>query len=118
MINQLRIYRVPRENRVPFLDRFRDHAARIMEERYGFRIQAMWTDDATREGEEDAVRFVYLLAWTDQAEMDRRWADFMMDQEWADIKRATAAQHGTFVIESDDLVLDPAPFSKPIGGAR
>ena len=41
MINQLRIYEIPAENRGPFHDRFRDQATPIFE-RHGFRIQAMW----------------------------------------------------------------------------
>ncbi len=109
MINQLRIYEVPPANRAPFLDRFRDHAARIMG-RHGFRIQAMWTDD--RDGR---VRFVYLLTWADPDEMTQAWAAFMADPEWAEIKVQTSAQHGDFVLGIEDVVLEPVPFSAAIG---
>ncbi|MCE8009155.1 NIPSNAP family protein [Aestuariivita sp.] len=112
MINQLRIYQVPPGNRGPFLDRFRDHAARIMTDRYGFRIQAMWTSDA-----DEALRFVYLLAWNDEDEMADCWAAFMADAEWKDIKAATAAEHGDFVLGIEDLILHPTAFSHPIGEA-
>ena len=110
MINQLRICQVPPGNRGPFLDRFRDHAARIMTERYGFRIQAMWTAEA-----DGTLRFVYLLAWTDEAEMKDRWAAFMGDDEWAQIKADTAARHGDFVLGIEDHVLHPTTFSEAIG---
>lgn len=40
-VHQLRIYEINDENRQAFHDRFRDHAARIME-KYGFDIVAMW----------------------------------------------------------------------------
>ncbi|MEM9735682.1 MAG: NIPSNAP family protein [Pseudomonadota bacterium] len=113
MINQLRIYTVPAANRGPFLDRFRDHAARIMG-RYGFRIQAMWM----AEGEEGSdLKFVYLLAWKDRAEMEAQWAAFMADKEWAEIKRQTGAEHGSFVLGIEDLPLDPVEFSAAIGEA-
>ncbi|MEM0944164.1 MAG: NIPSNAP family protein [Pseudomonadota bacterium] len=112
MINQLRIYTVPRANRGPFLDRFRDHAARLMTERHGFRIQAMWTAD---DGE--TLRFVYLLAWQDADEMRARWEAFMADPDWSRIKAETGAIHGTFVDGIDEMVLEAVPFSAPIGGS-
>lgn len=108
MINQLRIYTVPRHNQQPFLDRFRDHAARLMQV-HGFRIQAMWTSDT-----EEALRFVYLLAWTDRAEMQARWEAFMADPDWAEIKRVTAAEHGDYVLGIEEMVLDPTAFSAAI----
>jgi len=109
MINQLRIYDVPPHNRTPFLDRFRDHAARLMAD-HGFRIQAMWTEEA-----EGRLRFVYLLTWTDRQEMDAAWAAFMANDEWARIKADTAAQHGDMVLEIEDIVLTATDFSAAIG---
>jgi len=109
MINQLRIYEVPPHNRAPFLDRFRDHAARLMAD-HGFCIQAMWTDEAA-----NRLRFVYLLAWTDRDEMEARWAAFMANDEWARIKETTAAEHGDFVLGIEDIVLTPTEFSAGIG---
>jgi len=109
MINQLRIYTVPKDNRGPFLDRFRDHAARIMGT-YGFRIQAMWTAET-----DEALKFVYLLAWQDEADMAERWEAFMDDAEWAEVKRVTSAEHGTFVLGIDEMTLVPTEFSAAIG---
>ena len=112
MINQLRIYEVPKSNKGPFLDRFRDHAARIMTDRYGFRIQAMWTSET-----DDTLEFVYLLTWADEDDMTRSWAAFMADDEWAAIKADTAARHGDFVLGIREMVLTATAFSAPIGGA-
>lgn len=109
MINQLRIYDVPPGNRGPFLDRFRDHAARLMAD-HGFRIQAMWTDEAG-----GRVRFVYLLTWSDADEMKAQWAAFMANEEWAQIKAETSARHGDFVLGIEDIVLTPTDFSAAIG---
>ncbi|MEX0311537.1 MAG: NIPSNAP family protein [Tateyamaria sp.] len=109
MINQLRIYDVPPDNRGVFLDRFRDHAARLMRD-HGFRIQAMWTEDT-----DARVRFVYLLTWQTKHEMQAAWAAFMANEEWAQIKADTSAQHGDFVLGIEDIVLTPTDFSTAIG---
>ncbi len=112
MINQLRLYDVPPGNRGPFLDRFRDHAARLMRAQ-GFSILAMWTEDS-----EDRMRFVYLLAWRDEDEMTAQWAAFMANEEWAQIKRQTAAEHGDFVLGIEDIVLHPTAFSAALGATQ
>ncbi|MFQ6547070.1 NIPSNAP family protein [Aestuariibius sp. 2305UL40-4] len=109
MINQLRLYDIPRDNKGPFLDRFRDHAARLMAQ-HGFRIQAMWVAD-----DDHRLRFVYLLAWQDEDEMRTAWQSFMADEEWARIKAETSARHGDFVLGIEDIVLTPADFSDAIG---
>lgn len=43
--------------------------------------------------------------------MTDRWARFMADQEWADIKQRTAAVHGRMVGEIEDRVLDVQDYS-------
>lgn len=111
MINQLRVYAIPETIRDPFHARFRDQARPIFE-RHGFRIQAMW--ESRRDGK---LLFVYLLVWHDEAEMKACWDRFMADEEWAEIKRVTAAQHGTFVDGIEELVLVPTAYSRAIGDA-
>ncbi len=110
MINQLRIYTIPPDNKDHFLDRFRDHAARIMA-RYDFRILSMWTDERNSQ-----VKFVYLLAWDDAADMDAGWSKFMADTEWSDIKKRTSEEQGDFVLGIEDLILTPCAFSSALGG--
>lgn len=101
VIHQLRIYQLFDDTREAFHERFRDHAQRIME-RYDFHIVAMWE---SRTG--DGPEFVYLLEWPDEQTMRERWAAFMEDQEWSDIKAETASIHGQFVggIEERTLIL-------------
>ena len=111
MINQLRIYEIFDNNKAAFHDRFRDHAARIMR-RYGFRIVAMW--EAQGDGK---TEFVYLLEWPDEAAKDVAWAAFMADEEWAEIKRVTAAEHGSLVGGIEDRVLDATSYSSPLSAA-
>ena len=101
MIHQLRIYEIFETNKHAFHARFRNHAARIMG-RHGFHIIAMW--EAKRP---ERTEFVYILAWPDVATKEAAWAAFMADQEWSEIKRMTAAEHGSLVggIEDRTMVL-------------
>jgi hypothetical protein len=104
-IQQLRIYEIFEDNKEAFHDRFRDHAARIMA-RYDFNIVAMWESQFG-----DRTEFVYLLEWPDEATMKDRWAKFMADEEWAAIKKRTAAEHGRFVGEIEDRTLRATAYS-------
>jgi len=108
VVHQLRIYELFANTRDAFHERFRDHAQRIME-RYDFRIVAMWE---SRTGER--IEFVYLLEWPDEETMKGRWAAFMADQEWSDIKAETSRIHGRFVGDIEDrtlLLTDYSPDS-------
>lgn len=107
MINQLRIYEIFPETAAAIHARFRDHAACIMA-RHGFRIQAMWES-----GPPDALRFVYLLAWADEAEMKAAWARFLANEEWAEIKRNTKEQ--PIVGSIEEMILRPTDHSAGIG---
>ena len=109
MINQLRIYEIFEHNKQTFHDRFRDHAARIMA-RHGFRILAMWE---TRT--EPRTEFVYLLTWPDEAAKDAAWQSFMADEEWQEIKRVTAGEHGDLVGAIEDRVLRATDYSASLG---
>lgn len=104
-VHQLRIYQIFDNNKSAFHDRFRDHAARIMA-RYDLPIVAMWESKF-----ENRTEFVYLLQWPDEATMKDRWAKFMADAEWAQIKKETAAKHGTFVGGIEDRTLTLVPYS-------
>lgn len=104
MIRQLRIYEIFEDTKQAFHERFRDHAARIMAT-YGFRIISAW--ESSMDGRPE---FVYLLEWPDEATMKERWAAFMADEEWAQIKRETGGRHGQLVGAIQDRVLDPVDY--------
>ena len=110
MIQQLRIYEIFENNKAAFHARFRDHAARIMRSRYGFRIVAMWETKFSGRTE-----FVYVLEWPDEATMTAAWKAFMADPEWSEIKRVTSAEHGVMVGEIEDRVLRPVDYSPSKG---
>lgn len=109
MIHQLRIYEIFPHNKPAFHARFRDHAARIMT-RYGFDIAAMWESAGT-----DRIEFIYILRWPDEETMTSAWAAFMADEEWAEIKRRTSAEHGNLVGAVEDRVLRLTDYS-PLPG--
>ena len=104
-VHQLRIYEIFDHNKQAFHDRFRDHAMRIMK-KYDFNIVAMWE---AKNGER--TEFVYLLEWPDEQTMQDRWAKFMADKEWANIKKETAARHGKLVGEIQDRTLTLTRYS-------
>ncbi|UPJ52428.1 NIPSNAP family protein [Bradyrhizobium sp. 200] len=110
MIQQLRIYEIFEKNKAAFHARFRDHAARIMQTRYGFKIVAMWE---TKFG--DRTEFAYLLEWPDEAAKTAAWSAFMADAEWSDIKRVTHAEHGLMVGQIEDRLLAPTDYSPARG---
>ncbi|MFS4428499.1 NIPSNAP family protein [Chryseobacterium sp. S90] len=104
-VHQLRIYEIPKENRQVFLDRFRDHALRIMK-KYGFTIVSIWESEFREKTE-----FVYLLEWKNEETMKTAWDGFMADKEWKEIKARTAKQYGDFVNEIEDRTLKLTDFS-------
>jgi heme-degrading monooxygenase HmoA len=110
MIQQLRIYEIFEHNKAAFHARFRDHAARIMRAKYGFRIVAMWETRCN-----ERTEFVYLLEWPDEAAKTAGWAAFMADAEWSEIKRVTHAEHGLMVGRIEDRLLDPVDYSPAHG---
>jgi hypothetical protein len=110
MIQQLRIYEIFEKNKAAFHARFRDHAARIMRTRYGFRIVAMWE---TKFG--DRTEFTYLLEWPDETAKSAAWSGFMADAEWSEIKRVTHAEHGLMVGQIEDRLLVPVEYSPAKG---
>jgi hypothetical protein len=104
-VQQLRVYEIFEGNKQAFHDRFRDHAMPIMA-RHGFKIVSMWETKTDQRTE-----FVYLLDWPDETKMKSAWAGFMADPEWAEIKRATAAQHGKLVGAIEDRTLRLTAYS-------
>jgi hypothetical protein len=105
MIQQLRIYEIFELNKAAFHARFRDHAAPIMR-KYGFRILGMWEAQGA-----ERTEFIYILEWLDEAAKKAAWDAFMRDAEWAEIKRVTAAEHGSLVGAIEDRVLHATDYS-------
>jgi len=79
-IHQLRIYEIPKENRLAFHNRFRDHAIRIMK-KYGFNIIAIWESEY-----KEKLEFVYLIEWENQDTMTTAWEKFRADNSMGKIQ--------------------------------
>ena len=100
MIHQLRIYKLTEQGRTEFRDRFRDHAARIMQ-RYGFNIVGAWQRE-----DRDNAEFMYMLEWSDEDEMKSGWDNFLADEEWLDIRSSAKLVDGI-----QDQFLHPVSLS-------
>ena len=74
--------------------------------KYDFNIVAFWESKKA-----DRTEFVYLIEWPDEATMKDRWAKFMADKEWADIKKETSAKSGQLVGEIADRTLVLTTYS-------
>src|SRR5262245_1352981 len=105
VVHQLRRYEIFERNKPAFHARFRDHAMRIMA-RHHFKIVAIWESR-----ESDRTRFVYLLEWPDKETMKDRWARFLADKEWIEIKRVTGAKDGALVGDVEDTTLELTDYS-------
>jgi hypothetical protein len=105
VIHQLRIYEIFEGNKKAFHNRFRDHAMRIMA-KYDFKIVATWEAK-----QNDRTEFIYLLEWPDKETMTNRWAKFMQDQEWSQIKKETTEIHGPMVGRVEDRTLELTDYS-------
>ncbi|CAN7606318.1 NIPSNAP family protein [Phenylobacterium sp. LjRoot225] len=105
MLYQLRIYEIFEHNKAAFHARFRDHALRIMK-RNGFDIVATW--EATTA---ERTEFVYVARWPNEDLLKSQWASFMADEEWARIKRETAAVNGALVGAIEERLLRATDYS-------
>ena len=104
-IQQLRIYEMNRSNRDNFHGRFQDHALRIMK-RHDFNVVDMWESD---NGEN--LQFVYILTWPNKTTMESSWKSFLADQEWIDIKKHTAKEHGQLMTSANGQPLVRVSYS-------
>lgn len=105
VVHQLRIYEIFENNKQAFHERFHSHAMRIMA-RYDFKIVATWESR-----KDDRTELVYLLEWPDSDTMKDRWAKFLADEEWIEIKKVTAAASGQMVGEIEDRTLELTDYS-------
>ena len=62
----------------------------------------------------DRLEFVYVLRWPDEETKAAQWAAFMADEEWIEIKRRTAAEHGGMVGEIADRLLRLTGYSPEV----
>ena len=107
-VYQLRTYQIPKENRLNFHNRFKEHAYRIMK-KYGFTIVGIWESEY-----KERIEFIYLLEWKNEDSMKAAWNNFMTDKEWKDIKAQTSKMYGNFVDNIEDRTLKLTNYSPQI----
>ena len=105
MIYEQRTYEIPNNTRKAFHERFEKHAMRIMK-KYDFNVIGCW-DEVIGEMQ----NFTYMLAWSDMNTRMEAWAKFNADEEWSQIKRDTARQHGELVRKTSNKFLSPTKYS-------
>ena len=105
MIHELRVYRTLPGRLPALLARFQNHTLRIWD-RHGIRQAGFWT---TLVGE-SGCDLTYLLAWESLAERERKWAAFMADPEWQQV-RADSEKDGPINLNVSNQLLAPTAFS-------
>lgn len=105
MIYELRVYRTLPGRMPNLLARFRNHTLRIWE-RHGIR-QAGFFTTLVGESQKDLT---YLLAWESLAERETKWAAFMADPEWQQV-RAESEKDGLINDNVMNAFLTPTDFS-------
>ena len=105
MIYEMRVYRcVP--GRLPaLLQRFQNVTLKLWD-KHGIRQAGFWTTLIGDSNQE----LTYLLAWESLADREKKWAGFMVDQEWL-AARAETEKNGQLVAKVVNQMLAPTSFS-------
>jgi len=105
MIYELRVYTAMPGRLPEVLARFRDHTAGIWN-RLGIRQLGYWT---TAVGP-DSNALTYMLVWESMADREVKWAKFVADPEWIEVRKESEAA-GPIVAKMDNSFLAPTSFS-------
>jgi len=105
MIYELRVYRAVPGCLSAMIARFHNHNLRIWD-RLGIRQTGFWTTIVGASNQE----LVYMLAWNDIAEREKRWNAFLADPEWLEVV-AESEKHGQLVADIRNTLLAPTTFS-------
>jgi hypothetical protein len=105
MIYEMRVYHAMPGRMPALLARFENHTLRIWE-RFGFRQAGFWT---TLVGQSSSD-LTYMLAWESAEECQRKWAAFMADSEWKQV-RAESEKDGPLLSGITNQLLVPTVFS-------
>ncbi len=104
MIYELRIY-VAAPGKIRALhDRFAKHTLGFFE-KHGMKSIGYWTEDVG-----EINRIVYILAFNDLGDMERKWAAFRADPGWQKVV-AESERDGPLVARVINRVLRPTAYS-------
>lgn len=105
VIYELREYQTVPGRMPALIARFRDHTLELFA-RHGLEVVFM---SQTEFGDNITNELVYVLAFTDHGELHARWASFLGDPEWQQVK-ADSERDGPIVAAVRRRVLTTAPF--------
>jgi NIPSNAP len=105
MIYELRIYRCVPGRKSALLLRFENETLRIWD-RHGIRQVGFWTTLIGKSSQD----VIYMLAWNNMAEREKRWSAFLADPEWSAVVAETE-KDGQLVENISSQLLTPATFS-------
>jgi hypothetical protein len=105
MIYELRTYQAAPGKMSALQARFREHSVSLLG-RHGIQIVGFWT--YTYGGWSDQL--VYLLAFEDIADRERKWASFQADPEWQRV-REESQRDGPLTARIRSDILRPEDYS-------
>jgi hypothetical protein len=104
MIYELRIYEAA-PGRLPDLNaRFANHTLDFFAN-YDIGVVGFWTEDVGTNN-----NLVYILAFQDWADREKKWGQFMKDPGWLAV-RAETEKNGPLVSRVENRILRPTPYS-------
>jgi hypothetical protein len=107
---ELRIYQAAPGKREALIERFRAHTDRLFA-RHGIQRLGYWVAADPADNS-----LVFLLAYPDRAERERRWNAFKNDPEWQSAQKASEA-NGPLVSKSESILLSATDYSPAIAAA-
>jgi hypothetical protein len=105
MLYELRIYHSSPDKLPKLHARFQNHTLKFWE-RYGIRQVGFWTQ-LIGENNQDLL---YIIAWENLAEREKKWNAFMADSDWIALKVETE-KDGPLYSHITNMILIPTAYS-------
>jgi hypothetical protein len=105
MIYELRVYRAVPGRLPEVIARFQNHILELWE-KHGIRQAGFWTTLVGASNQQ----LIYMLAWDNLAEREKRWNAFATDPDWLAVAKETE-KNGPIVQNISNELLTPTAFS-------
>jgi len=105
MLYELRVYEVTPGKMLALQARFENHVMKFFE-KHGIKVIGFWT---TLVGE-SSNEILYILAFENMADREKRWSAFASDPEWLAIRRGSETD-GPLVERIRNQFLAPTSYS-------
>ena len=104
MIYELRIYEAIPGKLQALSDRFANYTMGAWQKR-GWKVVGFWTETIGTSNQ-----LVYMLAFDNLADREKKFAEFLSDPEWNRV-RAESEKSGPLVARIRNIILQPTPYS-------